>query len=130
MRDEERNRGRALTSLIRDLGLLDPDLDHRPFNRCQAAGFALAAVAWQIPLQQAALGYAWGWLENQVAAAVKLIPLGQTAGQRVTATLAEELPALVERALRLDDTQLGASAPALTIASTRHEHQYTRLFRS
>jgi urease accessory protein len=49
----------------------------------QAGGFALAAVEWGIPLREAALGYAWCWLENQVTTAVKIVPLGQTDGQRV-----------------------------------------------
>lgn len=130
LRDEENNRGRALISLLADLGLLDDEPDRRPFALCQSAGFALAAVRWEIPLEQAALGYAWGWLENQVAAGVKLIPLGQTAGQRVTAELAEGLPAMVARGLDVGDEEIGASAPALAIASSRHETQYTRLFRS
>jgi urease accessory protein len=130
LRDEEINRGRALVSLLADLGLLGGDLDRRPFALCQAAGFALAAVRWSIPRRQAALGYAWGWLENQVAAGVKLIPLGQTAGQRLTAELAERLPGIVDRALDLPEEEIGASAPALAIASSQHETQYTRLFRS
>lgn len=130
LREEEINRGRALAGLLAELGLLDSEAD-RPFvNRCQAAGFAWAAVRWGIPLEQSALGYAWGWLENQIAAGVKLIPLGQTAGQRLTAELAERVPPIVARALELDDDHIGASAPALAIASSRHETQYTRLFRS
>ena len=59
---------------------------------CQAAPFALAAVRWGDRCRDCALGYAWGWLENQVAAAIKLVPLGQTDGQRVQLALAERLP--------------------------------------
>jgi urease accessory protein len=87
-------------------------------------------VHWQIGLEDCLLGYAWGWLENQIAAAIKLVPLGQTDGQRVQLQQAERLPAVVERALVIEDDDIGAGAPALAIASASHETQYTRLFRS
>lgn len=130
LRQEEINRGRALATLLVDLGVCPDDLSEQTFNQTQAAGFALAANAWGISLQQAALGYAWGWLENQVAAAIKLVPLGQTSGQRVQLSLAAEIPDIVDTALKCEDHELGASAPAMAIASCLHETQYTRLFRS
>tara|TARA_Y100000739_G_scaffold225745_1_gene232139 strand:+ start:53 stop:286 length:234 start_codon:yes stop_codon:yes gene_type:complete len=76
------------------------------------------------------LGYVWGWLENQVCAAIKLVPLGQTQGQRVQLSMSEKIPAEIEKALCLSDDDLGASAVSLAIASSLHETQYTRLFRS
>jgi urease accessory protein len=76
------------------------------------------------------LAYAWGWVENQVAAAIKLVPLGQTDGQRLQFELARRLPAAVDAALSLDGGEIGSAAPALAIASAAHESQYTRLFRS
>lgn len=130
LRQEESNRGRALTTLLIDLGLEQATDWRAELALCQAAPHALASVHWGIALEDSALGYAWGWLENQVAAAVKLIPLGQTDGQRTQLALAAELPPLVERALVLGDEGLGAGAPALAIASACHEQQYTRLFRS
>ncbi len=98
--------------------------------RSQAAGFAFAAAAWDVPVREALLGYAWGWLENLVLAAVKIIPLGQTQGQQVLRRLTAEIPQLVAGALALNDGEIGASSPALAIASSAHETQYTRLFRS
>ncbi len=130
LRLEERNRARALTTLLIDLGMERAADWRAELALCQAAPHALASVHWGIALEDSALGYAWGWLENQVAAAVKLIPLGQTDGQRAQLQLAEALPALVDRALALADSDIGAGAPALAIASARHETQYTRLFRS
>jgi urease accessory protein len=70
------------------------------------------------------------WTENQVAAAIKLIPLGQTAGQRMLYATAALLPEVVARALAVEDDDIGQSATALAIASARHETQYTRIFRS
>ena len=130
LRLEEHNRARALTTLLIDLEIEQAADWRAELALCQAAPHALASVHWGIALEDSALGYAWGWLENQVAAAVKLIPLGQTDGQRAQLQLAEALPALVDRALALADSDIGAGAPALAIASARHETQYTRLFRS
>lgn len=130
LRAEEHNRARALLSLLGDLGMQQAVDWRDALLHCQVAPFALAAVQWQIGSRDCLLGYAWGWLENQVAAAIKLVPLGQTDGQRVQLSLAECLPPMVERALLVEDDDIGAGAPALAIASARHETQYTRLFRS
>ncbi len=99
-------------------------------TRSQAAGFAFAAAAWSIPVSDTLLGYAWGWLENLVLAAVKIVPLGQTQGQQILQRLVAKIPGLVPLALAMDDDAIGASSPALAIASSAHETQYTRLFRS
>ena len=130
LREEEINRARALTSLLDKLGLEGVNAHRAALNRCQISGFALAAQCWQIPLEDAALGYAWSWLENQVAAAIKLVPLGQTQGQQVQLSLSDRVPAAVQQGLTLEDTKIGASAPALALVSSHHETQYTRLFRS
>lgn len=130
LRAEERGRGKALATLLPALGIQLPDPWRPGCESCQAAGMALAAVTWAIPLQATALGYAWGWLEGQVLAGVKLIPLGQTAGQRLLHRLGHLLPGLVTRGLAVTDGDLGGALPALAIASSRHEQQYTRLFRS
>jgi urease accessory protein len=130
LRAEEHNRARALITLLADLGVASAAEWRGQLRHCQAAPFALAAQSWQIGMTDCALGYASGWLENQVTAAVKLVPLGQTDGQRVQLALARSMAAAVERARTLADGDIGASAPALAIASARHETQYTRLFRS
>ena len=130
LRDEERNRGRALASLLVDLDIPRAAEWRNTLAGCQSAGFALACHAWQITLQQAAQGFAWAWLENLALSGVKLIPLGQTAGQRILRDLGDAASHAVLRGLELPDEDMGASAPALAIASSRHETQYTRLFRS
>ncbi len=95
-----------------------------------AAMFALAAASWQIPLGSAMHGFAFAWLEAQTSAAVRLVPLGQSAGQRILLELGARVPAAAARALTLADDDLGAAAPAHAIASAHHETQYSRLFRS
>ncbi len=130
LRAEEHNRARALITLLNNLSVPQASVWREQLVHCQAAPFALAAVHWQISIEDCLLGYAWGWLENQVAAAIKLVPLGQTDGQRLQLELAGRLPPMVTRALSVVDDDIGASAPALAVASARHETQYTRLFRS
>jgi urease accessory protein len=94
------------------------------------AAFSFACAAWQIPSRQALLGYVWSWLENQVSAAMKIVPLGQMSGQRLLARLSALLPGLVDAALAMSDDELSNCAPGVAIASCRHETQYSRLFRS
>lgn len=130
LRLEEANRGRALADLLVSLELADAVRWRPALARCQTAGFAFAATRWRIASHDAVLGYAWNWLENLVLAAIKIIPLGQTQGQRILHRLLASLPGIVDASLALDNEDIGASSPALAIASSRHETQYTRLFRS
>lgn len=92
--------------------------------------FALAALCTGAPLRESLLVQAFGWAENMVQAALKAVPLGQSAGQRILDTLVEAIPPAVDTALALPDAARQAHAPMLAILSARHEAQYSRLFRS
>ncbi len=92
--------------------------------------FALAAAFTQAPVRDALLACAFGWAENMVQAAIKAVPLGQNAGQRILARLTAEIPAAVAHALALPDAERQAFSPMLAILSAQHEHQYSRLFRN
>ena len=94
------------------------------------AAFAFAAHHWALSEETAVLGLVWAWLENQVAAATKLVPLGQTQAQQLIGEIQQQVPAAIAHAKQLQDFELGAGLPALAIASAKHEHQYSRLFRS
>jgi urease accessory protein len=127
---EERHLGGALARVLAGVGLPEaapwtarPDVTY-------AAMFALAAHRWDVPVAAAAQGFAFAWAEAQVSAAVRLIPLGQTAGQRVLVAAAAAIPAAVAHALSLPADEIGAAAPRLAVASAHHETQYSRLFRS
>ena len=89
-----------------------------------------AAAAWKISEQDALTAWLWSWAENQTMAALKAVPLGQAAGQRLLQEIGRRLPAVVERALTLAETDYSNFAPGFTIACCNHETQYTRLFRS
>lgn len=126
LRAEERDAGASLARLLADLGVID----RGPAGHGYTSLFACAAVRWGIALPEAAGALLWTWCQNQVAAAVRLVPLGQTAGQRILARLIDEIPGAVARGLALDDADIGFTAQGLALASARHECQYTRLFLS
>lgn len=130
LRAEDRHTGQALARLLDSLEIAGMQLWIRKPEATLATVFAFAAVNWGIPRRETAIGYLWSWLENQVLCAVKLVPLGQVAGQRLLADLAENIPALVDEALKLGVDDIGGSAFGLALASSRHEMQYSRLFRS
>jgi urease accessory protein len=92
--------------------------------------FALAASSTGAPLRDCLLACAFGWAENMTQAAIKSVPLGQSAGQRILSKLTAEIPAAVDVALMLDDPTRQAFSPMLSILSAQHETQYSRLFRS
>ncbi len=129
LRLEESNRARAFVQILISL-----DDEASAFKtqlmQSQHACFSYACARWQVSREQACFGLLWSWLENLVLAAVKIIPLGQTAGQQVIFRLADEFPAIIAQAQGVLDDDIGASSMALAIASSRHEIQYTRLYRS
>ena len=92
--------------------------------------YAYAVAQWRLDPEQALIAYLWSWLENQVMAALKAVPLGQTDGQRILLGLGERLLMVADQAASASDESLGSFAPGLAILSSRHETQYSRLFRS
>jgi urease accessory protein len=124
------DRGRALARLLRDLEVRGAGVWVARQDVPFAALAAIAAVAWEIPATLAAHAYVWSWLENQVLVGVKLIPLGQVAGQRLLLDLARRIPAACADGLARSDDEIGGMLPIVALASSLHETQYTRLFRS
>ena len=126
--------GRSLTDWLRHQAAgLDEDVAALAAMRPAPAwpvAFALATSRTGAPLRQALLAFGFGWAENMVQAALKAVPLGQSAGQRILARLVAELPAVVGHAIELPDDERQAFTPLLAILSARHETQYSRLFRS
>ena len=91
---------------------------------------ACAMASCHAPVRDSLIGYAFGWADNLVQAAIKAVPLGQSAGQRILGQLVREIPFAVDHALSLGDDTRQAFTPLLAILSARHETQYSRLFRS
>jgi len=129
LRAEERHLGSALAKVLIELQLSDASAWQRR-DTAFATLFSLAAVRWGVAAVPCLSGYAWAWCENQVLAAVKLVPLGQSAGQRLLHRLTDLLPPIVARALELPDEVVGTGALSQGLAAALHESQYSRLFRS
>lgn len=130
LRAETLQMGYSLARLLNDLS----DFPAQDLAACDTPSFPLAwscaAAKWAIPAPDAVAGYLWAWIENQVMAAVKAVPLGQTAGQRMLLELGGHLPCLAEAAVSAPLEETHNYLPAFAIACSRHETQYTRLFRS
>ena len=125
--------GRSLALWLRHRGDGDERLAH--LEALQPAptwpiAFALAAADSGASARDVLVTFAGGWAENMAQAAIKAVPLGQAAAQRILAALAAEIPGAVDAALRLATADMQAFTPMLAILSARHEEQYSRLFRS
>ena len=126
LRAETVQMGYSLARLASELGLGEIALEEIAYP----TAFSFAAERWKIDPQAALEGYLWAWLENQAMAAVKSVPLGQTDAQKMLLSLGKRLAEISARARLLSDDELDNFAPGLALHSSRHETQYSRLFRS
>ncbi|APX93465.1 urease accessory protein UreF [Halomonas sp. 1513] len=126
---EDSRLGASLARLLGSLELL-PQQGLLPAGAGYVTLFAWTARTRGVTQRQALLGFAWAWLENQLAVACKALPLGHTAAQRLVERLRPALVEAVDLALGLEDDELGPALPGLALASALHETQYSRLFRS
>ncbi|NDJ17558.1 urease accessory protein UreF [Myxacorys almedinensis] len=133
-RETEELRSQSLQmgrSLLRLFQALSPDFAPVPSDPCHfAIAFGLVAAAWHIETPWATLGYLHSWATNLVSAGIKLIPLGQTAGQQLLVNLDPTIAQATQDLLSLQDEDLSSSGWGLTLASMSHETLYSRLFRS
>jgi len=97
----------------------------RPIAYCIAV--AVAAAVAGVPLRSALVAYNHSTIANLISAGVRLVPLGQIAGQRITESLQSDI---IEAASNPPTSELGTASPLMDIMSMKHETQYTRLFRS
>lgn len=95
-----------------------------------ASMYALNAVIKGLTAQESLIGFVWAWLENQITAASKAMPMGQTDGQNIIRHLIPEIAAVIENAMNIEDDDIGSGLVGLSMSSAFHEHQYSRLFRS
>jgi urease accessory protein len=134
LRAETIQMGFSLRRLLRDLRDDDLALLATPLENFPEIAFptvwAGLATAWKIAPNAALIAYLWSWAENQVLAALKAVPLGQAAGQRLLAELGRQIPELAASAEKRPKNQWSNFTPAFAIACARHETQYSRLFRS
>ncbi len=128
LRDETRQMGVSMLRVYPALGIVPPVVGTRGI--AYPAAFAWACKALDVDREAGLAAYLWAWFENQVLAAVKTVPLGQMAGQRLLVNGHASILRAIEIASALDDEALGACAVQFAITCARHEGQYSRLFRS
>lgn len=125
VRAQQRQMGASLLGLLADLGFNPPAL-----NLAWPAAFALAGRALEVGATELVEAYLYGWVANQLSAALRLVPLGPTEAQRLQLGLA---PLIAQRALELaaaDPHQLWSGGVGAGLAQLRHAELYSRLFRS
>ncbi len=140
LRSQSHQMGRSLLRLVMDIekgnerikSSLNPSLlNALKQNGCNfAVIYGLTSAHWHIGLEDALLGYLQSWATNLVNAGIKLIPIGQTAGQVMLFQLQPTLQQVSQAILKLEDDDLNSCGWGIAMASMAHETQYSRLFRS
>lgn len=133
LRAETVQMGYSLTRLLNEIGEAEAPSFAQLLDIAEPAfptAYACAAAHWQIETTSALIAYLWSWVENQVMAALKAVPLGQTHGQKILLALGARLQTIAEAAAKRADYELGNLTPGLAMLSSQHETQYSRLFRS
>jgi urease accessory protein len=126
MRAQQRQMGQSLLQLLADLGWPLPS----PVRLAWPAAWAWAGLVLELGELAVVEGYLYGWVANQLSAAVRLVPLGPTEAQRLQLGLA---PLIAERAgslLAADPRQLWNAGVGAGLAQLRQDELYSRLFRS
>ncbi|RQW63519.1 urease accessory protein UreF [Vibrio viridaestus] len=124
---EEQKLGQTLYRLMKSL---DIPLDKQHADLSYLPLFSGACCHYQIDVHEALTGWCWAWLENQVMAACKTVPLGQTSAQKVLVRLMPVIEQAIEHGLKVEDEAIGLTLPSFAMVSAWHETQYSRLFRS
>lgn len=125
--------GKALIRLLQQLEGVNLKVYQDNICRSEVSfvsAFSLAAYLFELDLSATQSGFCWTYIDNQVAAATKLVPLGQSQAQNLLFSLAEQVEPAISKANAIADDELGSNLPGLAMASAWHETQYSRLFRS
>jgi len=132
LRAQTEQMGRSLLEWLRNHTTADPGniAVLAALQPTYPLAFALAASATGARTRDCLTTYAFGWAENMTQAAIKSVPLGQSAGQRILSALCAEISSAVDYAIASTDHDRQAFSPMLAILSSQHEIQYSRLFRS
>lgn len=131
MRHQSWQMGGSLTKLAIELTPEIQELFSALDRPCHyAIAFGITAQSWQIDRHATILAYIQCWATSQIGVGVKLIPLGQTAGQQMLWQLLSQLDLLAQTIPTLADDELYACTWGSSLASMQHETLYSRLFRS
>ena len=127
--DEDRTVGKALLRLLKQQDITS-ELLPKSGDVSLITAWAFAGSYWKMPLEAAAIGFCWSWVENQIAVAGKTLPLAQSPAQSILSELMPVIEHTVTRGLSIPDDEIGQSLPGWAMASADHEMLYSRMFRS
>ncbi|MGI0480465.1 urease accessory protein UreF [Geminocystis sp. CENA526] len=134
LRQQSWQMGKSLLRLINSFEPEDSFLQTLINNLKSSANysiiFGIITAHWQIEKENVLLGYLHNWVNNLVNVGVKLIPLGQTDGQKLLLYFNQEICQQIPDILSLKDDELSSCSWGLSLASMSHEQLYSRLFRS
>ena len=130
LRQEEKDRGSAYYRILKTIDPVDAIWPCSCFLQTPFASMAWFAVNQNIKEESLLAAFAHNWLENSLSTAMKIIPLGQSTGQRLLFELSPQLLMAIERSYAVSDERVGISLPAMSFASAAHETQYSRVYRS
>ena len=125
LRAQQRQMGQSLLQLLRALGFVVPAED-----LAWPAAFAQAGRVLEIGAAELTEAYLYGWVANQLSAAVRLVPLGSTDAQRLQLALAPLIASEAARLVEADPQTLWSGGVGAALAQLRHAELYSRLFRS
>ena len=126
LRAQQRQMGMSLLQLLSDMGQNLPE----PVTLSWPAAWAWAAVGLGVPPSEMVEGYLYGWVANQLSAAVRLLPLGPSRAQVVQQRLLPMIACEAECLQAADPQQLWSSGVGAGMAQLAHAELYSRLFRS
>ncbi|MEC4818740.1 MAG: urease accessory protein UreF [Scytonema sp. PMC 1069.18] len=131
LRNSSWQMGRSLIRLLTELQPQSVHITDTIGIYCNyAIAFGIASAYWNLDVKVALLGYLHSWVSHLIIAGVKLIPLGQTAGQQLLLELQSLITNASVEIMNLKDDDLSCCSWGLSLASMEHEILYTRLFRS
>lgn len=130
LRREEQDRALAYLRVLETVAVAETGWPRKCFLRSPLVVMSYFSVDQKIDEDQLSRAFAHNWLENTLITGVKIIPLGQSSAQKLLFDLADQLLVALNTSLSVGDDEIGVSLPALSMASCRHEDQYTRIYRS
>ncbi len=126
VRAQQRQMGGSLLQLLGDLGWPLPER----LALAWPTAFAWAGLCLSVPAAALVEAYLYGWVANQLSAAVRLVPLGPTEAQRLQLRLAPLIAAQAAALAQTDPESLWNSGAGAGLAQLGHSGLYSRLFRS
>ena len=126
LRAQQCQSGMALIALMAEMGYPLP----QSLSLSWPAAWAWAATSLEVSQQDMVEGYLYGWVANQLSAAVRLVPLGPTSAQVLQLRLSSLIKRQAEQLFHQDPRQLWSAGLGASMAQLAHAELYSRLFRS